>query len=362
MATVAPARVVEVPYEGVEKLVKQTGVDPTVLDRMLKIATVSMNPGTEAEGNNAARALDTLLRKYSVERAAVLALAGDGDVMREAGRFGVVMPYKRRVHAHYQLARGVCALFNAAWSHACGGGRPVIFYFVGSAALAHGAARLFAELYTKSAELTQHVTHKRAFLEGLADGFYELSQNVRAQRLKYYERIREEAAVRERMAADTAIAAAAALADVKRETEHARAEQKAEIEALLRGEASDAEADPADPADPDSSDEEEVHADPAGDDSEAGGAADPPGDDSEVEEVEPPPRVVVDLTGPDEDAIAVMQNERDDVVRSAAEAAIVYSKKRSRALLGYKDHDSEHYRSGKRAAGNLPTSTAIGGA
>ena len=329
--------VVEVPYEGVEKLVKQTGVDMQVLDRMLKIAAVSMNPGTEAEGKNAARVLEALLHKYSIERAAVLALAGEGDVMREAGRFSVTMPYKRRVHAHFQLAHGMCALFNAAWYHTFGNGNPVRFVFVGSAALAHGAAKLFAELYVKSLDLSMHVTHKKAFLEGIADGFYELAQKVRAQRQKYYERIREEAAVRERMAHD-----AAAAAVVKEEMEQARAVKREEVEALLGDSSEEAALIDNNPPDESANDEDD--------------------DGSEVEEVEPPPRTVVDLTGPDEDAVAVMQNERDDIVRSAAQAAIVYSKKRTRALLGYMDRDSEHYRAGKRAAGDLPTSTAIGGA
>ena len=370
--------VVEVPYEGVEKLVKQTGVDMQVLDRMLKIATISMNPGTQSEGENAARALESLLRKYNIERAAVLALAGEGDVLREAGRFYVVMPYKRRVHAHFQLARGVCALFNTAWCHMFGNGSNVRFVFVGSAPLAHGAARLFAELYVKSAELIQHVTHKKAFLEGIADGFYDLSHTVRAQRQKYYERIKEEAAVRERMAND--IAAAAAIASVKAETAHARTVKTEEVEALLHdalpdpdipesedGDGYDVGSDgDGDGSDPEGDTDGEV-ADADGDGPSAGGdidgeVADTDGDGDDVEEVEPPPCPVVDLTGPDEDAVSVMQNERDDVVRSAAEAAIVYSKKRSRALLGYADRDSEHYRAGKRAAGNLPTSAAIGGA
>ena len=335
MSTPLP-RVGEMPYEGVEKLVRQTGVDAPILERMLKIAAVSMNPGTEAEGQNAARALELLLRKYSIERAAVLALAGEGDVMREAGRFYVEMPYKRRVHAHFQLAHGVCALFNTAWYHTCGGGRDVFFVFVGSAALAHSAARLFAELYVKSTELSKCVTHKKAFLAGMTDGFSELSRNVRAQRLKYYERIREEAAVRERAAHTTVEVARVA---VKREADLARTVKREEVEALLCEESL-------------SEAEEGAHEEVGDSDAE----------EDEVEEVEQPPRPLVDLTGPDEDAVAVMQNERDDAVKSAAMAAIVYDKKRKRALMGYKDCESEHYRAGKRIASDLPIAASIGGA
>ena len=375
------AKIYEIPYEGVSKLVQQTGVDPRVLDRMLKIAEVSMNPGTASEGENAARALDSLLHKYNIERAAVLALAKQGDVMTEAGRFCVVMPFKRRVHSHFQLARGVCSLFNAAWYHSHGHGHPVRFVFVGSSALAHGAARLFADLYAKSVDLSRRVQKKKAFLEGMADGFYGLAQEVRTKRQKYYDRIREEAAVREQMRT-SAVTAEVAIAAVQQETDRARAVKTEEVQALLQG------------IDATGGSPQSIGA--GGGPSQAIGANDGPAlgigagggpslafaasggptlefgaeasmsddssSDDDVEEVVnvQPPAPVVDLTGPDADALSVMQNERDDAVRSAAEAAIVYSKKRSRALLGYTDRDSEAYRAGKRAASDLPTSTAIG--
>ena len=353
-AIVAPP-VHEVPFEGVSKLVADTGVDMQVLQRMLKIAAVVMQPGTGAEGDNASRSLDVLLRRHNLQRESVLKLAGGnegGNIMQEAGRYSVTMPYKNRVNSDFTLVDGVCALFNVAYYYDTGADN-IIFTFVGSSSLACSAATLFSGLYVESRTAWACSNQKKGpFLEGISDAFWERARELRSKRRKHLERLREEAEVARRVAEvkreadDVARSTASIEAEIKREAEVAREARAAEVAELV-AELSD----------------DEIYVDDYSEDEDDDGVyVDDDSEDEEVQEVQPThvqaPQVI-DLTGPDESRIALMQNERDDAVKSAAYAAIVFSKKRQRALLGYRNADSESYREGKKSATKLSTSTQL---
>ena len=213
---------------------KRLNVSPDVLQRMLSIAKVAMNPGTEAEGRNAETVLSKYLVKHAVDRACFEQLmkpSTQTDLLREAARFRVRnFKLKRQPAWVAWLGGAVSVLFETG--HYLQRPSDVVFY--GEADMANSAAELFADLFVSVSELgaayakrtpgLSLAVSRESYRRGLMAGFRTRCEGVVAQRKAYVRRVREDAEARERAAQERAERRAELAEKARLQRERARAE------------------------------------------------------------------------------------------------------------------------------------------
>jgi hypothetical protein len=217
---------------------KRLNVSPEVLNRMLSIAKIAMNPGTEAEGRNAEHVLSKYLVKHAIDRSCFEELmkpSTQQDLLKEAARFQVRNSFARRPAWVDWLGNSVSVLFQ------CGsyvqGSQDVIFY--GEADMANSAAELFADLFVSVSELSASYNKRtpgislgvsrESYRRGLVTGFKARCENVIEQRKAYVKKLQEDAAERERAARERAERLAEIAEKARIQREKARIELQAAV-------------------------------------------------------------------------------------------------------------------------------------
>ncbi len=123
---------------------KRLGIDEAALKRVLNVAKMAINPGTEAEGKNAERVLAKSLIKYSLQRVDIEKLMKPAlmeDLLRESGQFSVILGSKNSAWQS-SLAHAIGQLFTTVGNYILHDYSSVSFVFYGEIDTANTRARV----------------------------------------------------------------------------------------------------------------------------------------------------------------------------------------------------------------------------
>ena len=255
----------------------------SALARIIKAYIMVEGGDTEGERANAERALSTLLRAHTLERADVAALAkpvADAELLQNGAEVRCFGQGLKSCGWTTSVGSACSMLYNTKYYLL--GRRDFVFY--GESANAMACAQLFAELYPAVLQMTDEYMASRArrpggsathglsarasHLHGLSDGFLQLARVVAEQRKEYVKKNIAEAEFQR-----AAIAERAAEVAEKRRIQRLAAMQAVnETLAAVADGATDAAGDGAGPS-----------AETAGASAATGGAAAPAEDDEKAE-------------------------------------------------------------------------------
>jgi len=188
------------------------GVDKALLQRFVNIARIALNPGTEAEGKNAERALAKSLLKHGLARSDIDKLVKPAlyeDLLREGATFVVTVPKQTRSVWEDLLLWGVCTLFATGCyylGHKRGLDHKYVFY--GEEQNANTAAEVFADAWYTARRLTAGYNDsastgrlrkaRDSYCVGLAQGFYDRCIVIVKERNELIARVQKNASLQER--------------------------------------------------------------------------------------------------------------------------------------------------------------------
>jgi hypothetical protein len=188
-------KVEEMPLKGGKPHTINSSISPEKFERMRKLIALSMNPGTEAEGENAARILESELRKYNVSRTDILTSIvenTDASYLAAAGRYLLIIPMVKMPDWLWDIAGGVAKMFKVQ-TYRSRSKKVVEFIFYGPADAANSAAHLCGEVICAVKELTGNyvptdaayvhlLTARTSYARGLASGYRTLAEQLNHER------------------------------------------------------------------------------------------------------------------------------------------------------------------------------------
>lgn len=188
-------KVEELPLKGGNPRTVNCSISPEKFERMRKLIALSMNPGTEAEGENAARILESELRKYNISRSDILTSIvenTDASYLAAAGRYMLVILMNKMPDWFWDIAGGVAKMFKVQ-TYQSRSKFVVQFVFYGPADAANSAAHLCGEVICAVKELTSKyvptdaayvhlVTARTSYARGLASGYRTLAEQLNHER------------------------------------------------------------------------------------------------------------------------------------------------------------------------------------
>jgi len=183
------------PLKGGKPRTVNSSISPEKFERMRKLIALSMNPGTEAEGENAARILESELRKYNISRSDILTSIvenTDASYLAAAGRYMLVILMNKMPDWFWDIAGGVAKMFKVQ-TYQSRSKFVVEFVFYGPADAANSAAHLCGEVICAVKELTSKyvptdaayvhlLTARTSYARGLASGYRTLAEQLNHER------------------------------------------------------------------------------------------------------------------------------------------------------------------------------------